>query len=161
MGCAAGFHGDHRGGVPADHFSAQRGRQLFADLALTLSAAICASLLVAVYVVPAAEARWLRWQAAGGKPPGAGWDRLTDGIMALTQGRRRRMAGIGILLALPVLVCWWWFPRLDYLPNGNRNLVFAFVQPAPGANMDFLSREMGGEIARRMQPHLSGESSPG
>lgn len=129
--------------------------QLFADLALTLSATICASLLVAVYVVPAAESRWLgRHITAGGT--NVGWERITAGIMTVTDGRWRRALGIGALLMLPVLLGGLLFPKLDYLPTGNRNLVFAFVQPAPGSNVDFLAREMGGEVVARMQPHLSG-----
>ena len=129
--------------------------QLFADLALTLSAAIVASLLVAVYVVPAAESRWLGPRAVAGGS-GVGWDRITAVIMALTAGRARRAVGIGVLLTLPVLSCWLLFPKLDYLPTGNRNLVFAFVLPAPGSNVEFLADEMGGEVAARMRPHMVG-----
>ena len=130
--------------------------QLFADLAVTLAAAICASLLVAVYVVPATEAHWAARYPPASPAGHSNWDRLSNGIMALTNGGWQRLAWITVLLVTPVVGCWLWLPKLDYLPTGNRNLVFAFVQPAPGSNVDFLATEMGGEVSRQMAPHLPG-----
>ena len=50
--------------------------------------------------------------------------------------------------------------RASYLPQGNRNLVFAFIIPPPGVNIDHLENEMGRVVAQRMQPYLDGKKEP-
>ena len=50
--------------------------------------------------------------------------------------------------------------RASYLPQGNRNLVFAFIIPPPGVNIDHLEDEMGRVVAERMQPYLDGSKEP-
>ena len=134
--------------------------QLFADLAFAIAAAICASLLVAVFVVPAAEEVWTRGKETGGTGWHRSWDRLTDGIMRLTDRPAKRFFWIAALTLLPLAGSVLLRPQIDYLPDGNRNLVFAYVQPMPGANVDFIREEMGNEVVRRMHPHLNGEREP-
>jgi HAE1 family hydrophobic/amphiphilic exporter-1 len=44
-----------------------------------------------------------------------------------------------LLVALAVLaVTWLLLPKLEYLPEGNRNLVFGIILPPPGYNLDTL-----------------------
>jgi multidrug efflux pump subunit AcrB len=133
--------------------------QLFADLALTIAVAVVASLLVAVAIVPTAAKQWLShlqlhdrhshwWQA------GTGW------IMRMTDTPERRALWIGGLIAVPLLITWWLVPKADYLPEGNRNLVFAYILPPPGVNIDHIEQEMGRVIADRIAPYLTGEQEP-
>jgi multidrug efflux pump subunit AcrB len=133
--------------------------QLFADLALTITAAVTTSLLVAITVIPTAANQWLtrlqlhdrhaHWWRAG-----------TRVIMAITDTRGRRASWIGVLISLPLVVSLLLVPKADYLPEGNRNLVFAFILPPPGVNMDHIEKEMGQVIADRMAPYLKGEKHP-
>ncbi|RMD77992.1 MAG: efflux RND transporter permease subunit [Gammaproteobacteria bacterium] len=133
--------------------------QLFADLALGIAAAVSLSLVLAVTVVPTAARAWLG-RGALRDPHTRWWDRLTRGVMAATGSPLRRALWIGGLLAGAAGATWALLPKADYLPEGNRNLVFAFILPPPGTNIDTLEREMGRVVARRMAPYLAGERQP-
>jgi len=133
--------------------------QLFADLAITIAAAIAASLLVALTVVPAGARQWLRHVRLD--DPHAGWWRAGTGlIMGVTGTPLRRAAIIGGLVAACASITWTLLPKADYLPEGNRNLVFAFILPPPGVNIDHLEEEMGKVVAERMRPYVNGEKEP-
>ncbi len=133
--------------------------QLFADLALTIASAVIFSLIVALTVIPTAA-------MIGTKnldlhdPHHAWWERLTTGIMGITNTASRRSMWIVILLTIPLLLIWAFAPKADYLPEGNRNLVFAFIVPPPGVNIDNIQEEMGTVIAERIAPNLAGEAQP-
>jgi multidrug efflux pump subunit AcrB len=133
--------------------------QLFADLALTIAATVSLSLLVAVTVLPTAAAIWLR-KAEMRDPHAHWWDAASNFVMRLTDTPRRRMAWIVGLLTIPLVLVVLLKPEADYLPNGNRNLVFAFILPPPGASVDTLEKELGQVVAKRMQPYVDGIKEP-
>ena len=133
--------------------------QLFADLALTISVAVVASFIMALTVIPTAAASWLRHAKVEDRH--ANWWRgITGAIMRLTDTPMRRALWIVILVTLPVLATWGLAPKADYLPEGNRNLVFAFIIPPPGVNIDHIEKEMGDVIAARIAPYMTGEKQP-
>ncbi len=133
--------------------------QLFADLALTVAAAVVFSLLVAITVLPAAASRWLQ-SSTMVDAHDHWWDRMSRGIMWLTSSSRRRFGWIIGLTLISLSTTYYLFPKPDYLPEGNRNLVFAFILPPPGNNVETLEKEMGQVIADRMAPYISGEKQP-
>ncbi|HFE32506.1 MAG TPA: efflux RND transporter permease subunit, partial [Gammaproteobacteria bacterium] len=133
--------------------------QLFADLALTIAATVSLSLLVAVTVLPAAAATWLK-NIDMHDPHLHWWNNACDFIMRLTDTPRRRALWIVGLISLPLALAWLLKPEADYLPNGNRNLVFAFVLPPPGTSVDTLEKELGQVVAKRMQPYIDGQAEP-
>ena len=157
--------------------------QLFADLALTIAMAVIASMLVALTVIPAASSRWL----ARGRlvDRHARWrEGITSAIVRLTDGPARRAFWIVTLIAVPLGVSLAlaprsilglvpvadrfaalvpdspWALRASYLPQGSRNLVFAFIIPPPGVNIDHLEDEMGAVVAERIRPYIEGEQEP-
>jgi multidrug efflux pump subunit AcrB len=133
--------------------------QLFADLALTIAAAVVASLIVALTVIPTAAKTWLSHTKLVDRH--ANWWRgMTGGIMRLTDTPMRRAMWILLLVSLPIAATWKLLPKADYLPEGNRNLVFAFIIPPPGVNIDHIEKEMGDVIAARIAPYLTGENEP-
>ena len=157
--------------------------QLFADLALTIAMAVIASMLVALTVIPAAASRWLAREQQVDKP--ARWRQgITSAIVRLTDGPARRAFWIVTLTVIPLGITLALAPRsilglvpvperlasqipesplalrASYLPQGNRNLVFAFIIPPPGVNIDHLENEMGRVVAQRMQPYLDGAEEP-
>ena len=157
--------------------------QLFADLALTIAIAVVASMAVALTVIPAASSRWIARERLTDRH--AGWrQRITAGIVRLTDGPARRAFWIVTLITVPLGVTLSLAPksilglvpvperltalvpesplalRASYLPQGNRNLVFAFIIPPPGVNIDHLENEMGRVVAQRMAPYLDGEKEP-
>ncbi len=133
--------------------------QLFADLALTIAATVSISLLVAVTVLPAAASTWLR-NTKMRDPHAHWWDAGSDFVMRLTDTPRRRALWILGLITLPLALATWLKPEADFLPNGNRNLVFAFILPPPGSSIDTLEKELGQVVAQRMQPHIDGTAEP-
>lgn len=140
-------------------FLRDQSGQLFADLALAISAAIVTSLFVATILIPAASAVSL--QSVTFKDSLAKvWDKITDVIASVTQSKSSRTLIIIALIILPIAGSYQFFPQRDYLPTGNRNLVFGFIVPPPGVNIDHIQQEMGNVIAERIQPYIDGELEP-
>lgn len=132
--------------------------QLFADLALTIAVTVSISLIVAVSVVPTSANQWFR-NLDMRDTHAHWWDAISDGVIRLTAAKFRWF-WIGGLITVPLVLTLLLLPRADYLPEGNRNLVFAFIMPPPGSNIDFVEKKMGRVIADRMTPYLDGEKEP-
>ena len=131
--------------------------QLFRDIAVAISVSVVLSLVVASTVIPSLASRILgrRRRAGGDAPQAQAVDEaprrvrlpLIDDVAALFVRavlgftgwvvRRRLRAGLVALVVCggALLVSWQLLPRLDYLPTGNRNLVFGIVLPPPGYNL--------------------------
>jgi multidrug efflux pump subunit AcrB len=133
--------------------------QLFSDLALTIAFAVIASMMMALVILPTMANQWLK-DVNSHDPHRHWWDIITQRIMILTDSRGRRLSWITALVCLPLLLVWLLKPAVDYLPDGNRNLVFAFVHPPPGVNVEHLRTEMGQVVASRLAPYVSGEKQP-
>ena len=157
--------------------------QLFADLALTIAIAVVASMVVALTVIPAASSKWLSREQLVDRQ--AGWRHtVTSAIVRLTDGPARRVFWIAVLTVIPLGISLALAPkailglvpvperfaslvpqsplalRASYLPQGNHNLVFAFIIPPPGVNIDHLEDEMGRVVAERIGPYLDGTKEP-
>lgn len=116
--------------------------QLFRDIGVAISVAVMLSLLVAVTVVPALANALL---TAPPRPllrlPGI--DHLGRGFVALVMGVARLTVGriwLGVSVAAAVsvvalILAWSALPKMEYLPEGNRNLIIGNMQPPPGYNL--------------------------
>ena len=140
-------------------FLADESGQLFADLALTIAVAVTASLVVALTVIPTAAQQWLAKGSLEDRHRNW-WNHIRHVLMRLTDTPLRRVAWIVVLLTIPALVTYQLAPKADYLPVGNRNLVFAFVTPPPGVNIDHIEHEMGQVIAERIRPYYEEDKEP-
>ncbi len=162
--------------------------QLFRDIAVAISVSVILSLIVANTVIPSLASRILG-RARTAVKPGAGGNpgdaagaprRLPlpglDGLARLfvvavvgftswvVRGRVRAVAVVLVVSSGALFAIWVLMPKLDYLPEGNRNLVFGVIMPPPGYNLDTTSG-----IAQRIEdatkPYwatLTGpESAPG
>ncbi|MBO6673438.1 MAG: efflux RND transporter permease subunit [Rhizobiales bacterium] len=117
--------------------------QLFRDIAVAISVSVLLSLLVAVTVIPALSSRLLgRGQQKMLPLPGI--DHLGRGFKALVMMYVRatvRMRALGIVMVTviagtAITASVTFLPQLEYLPEGNRNLVFGLIIPPPGYNLD-------------------------
>ncbi|MEM6741150.1 MAG: efflux RND transporter permease subunit [Pseudomonadota bacterium] len=117
--------------------------QLFRDIAVAISVSVLLSLVVAVTVIPALSSRLLSGVEA--KPmrlPGI--DHIAAGFRAAVMAYTRltvRYRGAGLLMVGGIgtgaaLAAILFLPKLEYLPEGNRNLVFGLIIPPPGYNLD-------------------------
>ena len=133
--------------------------QLFADLAIGLSAGILMSLFAALVIVPGLSHEWLGHETIKDRFTPV-WERWTDKLMQLTADAKRRRRLVALLFIVPAALSLLLIPKADYLPAGNRNLVFAYLLPPPGTNVDTLEKEMGDVIAAKLAPHMTGEKTP-
>ena len=133
--------------------------QLFADLALTIAIAVCASLLVALTILPTLGGSWLGKQEKRDSRT-AVWDRIGRALMKASSTARRRVAIISTLVLLPLALTWSLFPQLDYLPPVKRDAVDAFLQTPPGATWETKDREIVDLLVARLDPYMKGEKQP-
>ena len=140
-------------------FMKDQSGQLFADLAIVISVAIATSLLVASVVIPVAKYKLLAGEELTNLHE-AWWDRATSVIMGLTGTATLRALWIAGLIGAAVTTTYLMFPKTDYMPTGNRNLVIGIIIPPPGVNIDHIEKEMGEVIVERLQPYLEGEKTP-
>ena len=133
--------------------------QLFSDLAITITSAILLSLLAAITIVPTAMNLFFTHKKFN-DPYKNIWKKLSVLIMNLTNSSLRRTSWIILLITIPIAVMYALKPKADYLPDGNRNLAFAFILPPPGINIETVEKEMGKIVATRLLPHIEDEKEP-
>ncbi|MFD2206301.1 efflux RND transporter permease subunit [Kiloniella antarctica] len=126
--------------------------QLFRDIAVAISVSVTLSLVVSITVIPALSRRFLRDHDTDGSDtvkrlhlPGI--DQFGRGfvnfVMAFqTIVVKKKIMAIGLVGAITVIASlgtWKFLPKLEYLPEGNRNLVFGVIIPPPGYNLDTMT----------------------
>ncbi len=127
--------------------------QLFADLAIVISVAVVASLLIAVTIIPTAASRGLS-NVEFRDPHVNWWNSVTEKIMRLTDGRSTRRALIlGIFLSSS-LATWLLLPPANYLPDGRQGWVFAFILPPPGQSVQAAREEFAEPVMERLAPYF-------
>ncbi|WP_299861131.1 efflux RND transporter permease subunit [uncultured Roseobacter sp.] len=117
--------------------------QLFRDIAVAISVSVLLSLVVAVTVIPALASRLLK-QGEQVTMRIWGLDHLAHGFHGLVMRYVRmtvRFRAIGLMMVAAIaggaaIASVIFLPRLEYLPEGNRNLVFGLIIPPPGYNLD-------------------------
>ncbi len=117
--------------------------QLFRDIALAICAAVGLSLIVSITVIPAAAARVLRGRDADAQYHSWRPFRVFSLIPAAIAHMVYKASGSWLVRIIVVLVLTvgsiWGSSRLlppaDFLPTGNRNLIFGLVIPPPGLNI--------------------------
>ncbi|MDH3238620.1 MAG: efflux RND transporter permease subunit [Deltaproteobacteria bacterium] len=117
--------------------------QLFRDIAIAVTAAISLSLFVSVFAIPMMSNqlyRRLKFQAPGTgnlqeNLVGVG-NRMVDALMAVlhlvTKNTATRLVTVLGLTVFSIGTAWLLFPKMEYLPQGNRNLVINILVPPPG-----------------------------
>ncbi|MGF1611763.1 MAG: efflux RND transporter permease subunit [Kiloniellales bacterium] len=139
--------------------------QLFRDIAVAISVAVLLSLIVSITVLPALS----RYLLSGGGPGGTQKikrlhlpviDELAGAFVAFIMAFVRRVVRSRVLATITVggvtlaaaFAAWLFLPKLEYLPEGNRNLVFARMIPPPGYNLDTMT-EIAESIEGSMKPY--------
>jgi len=124
-------------------FIEEEAGQLFRDIAIAISFAVLLSMIISVTVIPSLASRIIRTKRKGGDRPSALTrlaGRLTNGIAAFVYwlcGRViSRLMVVVVLTGLALGMAWFLAPKTEYLPEGNRNLVFGIMIPPPGYSMD-------------------------
>lgn len=163
-------------------FVQEEAGQLFRDIALAISAAVGLSLIISITLIPMATARLLRdgnedlAVESPDHPLTAAptrtfkwynpitWIGLIDSVaqsfvslvVAVNrQIQRQFFSRLFVVFGLIFLAGWvsyllW--PKVEYLPSGNRNLVFGIILPPPGYNLDELTR-LGEIVEEHLRPY--------
>ena len=145
--------------VPIVFIEEQAG-QLFRDIAIAISAGVGLSLLVSITVIPCLSARILtttnrgRRRRAGRKKKIA--DRIGDFVYWMCGSVGARMVIVLGLTVFALGVITQFLPKAEYLPSGNRNLIFGVVLPPPGYNTEKYVR-LGESIESVLTPHWDAE----
>lgn len=143
--------------------------QLFRDIAVAISVAVVLSLVVAVTLIPAMANRLLGDRKGGSltmlRIP------IVDDIaglfasMVLAFTRRvvaSRLLAITVVALVTVTagtLAWTFLPKLEYLPEGNQNLVFGIVIPPPGYNLETMT-DIATDVEAAVKPLWASETGP-
>jgi hydrophobic/amphiphilic exporter-1 (mainly G- bacteria), HAE1 family len=152
-------------------FVQEEAGQLFQDIALAITGAVGLSLVVSMTLISTASARLLHRDEAG---PEISQSTTVSGLGSVAglmtsfggafvgaivgfnqwvqQGTARRLAVILALVGFSFAGSWAFWPRVEYLPNGNRNLIFAILLPPPGYNLNQLM-ELGQTVEGNLRPY--------
>ncbi len=119
--------------------------QLFRDIAVAISVSVMLSLLVAVTLIPALSNGLLggvKSENSGFRVPVlddfASWfTRFWTGYARFVVRQKFfAVALVALIVTVAGTISILVIPKLDYLPKGNRNLVFGIVLPPAGYNLD-------------------------
>ena len=161
--------------------------QLFRDIAVAISVSVVLSLIVASTVIPSLASRILgrkifgvdrspvaravddaapyRLRLPGIDDAAALFVRVVLGFTGWVVRRRLRAAAVAIVVCGGALfVSWLLLPRLDYLPTGNRNLVFGVLLPPPGYNLETtmgIARSVEDAVRPLWQSETGPDAAPG
>lgn len=157
--------------------------QLFRDISLAIVASVTLSLVVSITVIPAAMSRFMRAKADekehgrirssfeslfGLAPALAKMNRmLADRVYWVMTGWRGwslRPAIIIVMTVASLLGAYLLKPPLDYLPAGNRNLVFGGLLIPPGYSQEQMT-DVANRIEDQLRPYVGvdtgGDDVPG
>ncbi|MEE8535997.1 MAG: efflux RND transporter permease subunit, partial [Kiloniellales bacterium] len=147
--------------------------QLFRDIAVAISVSVLLSLVVSITVIPALSKRLFssRTSTRGSgrlvRLPLPGIDFLAGALVRGFMGFIRLVVGSRLLatvLVAGVTVAaaagaWLYLPKLGYLPEGNRKLIFGVIIPPPGYNLATMT-EIAEQIESEIMPHWASVSGP-
>lgn len=135
--------------------------QLFKDIAIAVTSAVSFSLFVSISVIPML---WKKFASLSGKEPrDAGaiaqfGHRMVEFIMSIVKlSLKNTMTKITTIITLAVIsvsAIFLLFPKLDYLPQGNKNLIFNILITPPGLSYEE-RYNMGAYLMKGIEPHIN------
>ncbi|MCD9004758.1 efflux RND transporter permease subunit [Luteimonas sp. XNQY3] len=134
-------------------FIEEEAGQLFSDIAIAIVAAIVASLIVAITVVPALTAHQ---GGSGAVQPAVGdghFERLTQALVWWVLTPRRRVAVIAATVLVSVVGVVVLTPPAEYLPEGEETRIFAEMVAPPGYSLTEMHR-IADDLIRDLRPHV-------
>lgn len=152
-------------------FMEEEAGQLFKDIAIAITSAILLSLFVSVSVIPMLSNQFFKLsdkrKLAKGKKLNqkrevtgvAAWfgGLFSGGMMGLVRLALKnwatRIATIATVLGASALIVMLLWPKMEYLPTGNRNLIINILIPPPGLSYDE-RMEIGEYIYSELEPFM-------
>lgn len=126
-------------------FVQEEAGQLYSDIAIAISGAILASMLIAVFVVPVSLAKLTKnkeFVTVSRTTSERKWLKFTA---LFTQSRTSaRGYSVAFFLIIPALA-WWFMPAAEYLPEGEEPKAFSMMIAPPGYNLTEM-QQIGDEL---------------
>ena len=135
--------------------------QLFKDIAIAVTSAVSFSLFVSIAVIPMLWKKFASISKA--EPRGESGltkfgNSLVDMFMSVVNWSLKsiatKLATISTLAILSVSIIYFMFPKMDYLPQGNKNLIFNILIPPPGLSYEE-RYDMGAYLMKKIEPHIN------
>lgn len=107
-------------------------------------------------LVPSHDVELAHWPWRWQHPAGAGWAvlALACGMFMFMIWRMPRFAVAVAMMTWAIGLSLQLMPDTEYLPTGNKNLVFGRLQPPPGYNVDQLQK-LAEQVESRLRPYWS------
>ena len=162
-------------------FVKEEAGQLFKDIAVAVSCSVALSLIVSVTVIPSLSARVLAVPKAlavvsDDRMPMKGFFSISNllglgslgrmvangfgGFFVWIYGRTiLRICLVVIMTGAALAMAWLLMPKTEYLPQGNRNLLFGIILPPPGYNLQEMVG-IGRSIEEDLAPYWNEGRSP-
>jgi HAE1 family hydrophobic/amphiphilic exporter-1 len=143
-------------------FVQEEAGQLFRDIAIAVSCAVILSLFVSVSVIPMLSEKL--FSTIGRKKVvkkettftslGNGLANMIMSMVHLAiRNTMTRLATIFLLTAVSIISAWMLLPKMEYLPQGNRNLVISLLIPPPGLSYEE-NKEIGDRFFNATKEHI-------
>jgi HAE1 family hydrophobic/amphiphilic exporter-1 len=151
-------------------FMKDEAGQLFRDIALAITFSVALSLVVSVTVIPMLSNRLMAFSlkrassgvSARGHVLASLGARVVDAYMGLVGWAIKtpltRLVTIFTLLVLAGASVFFFLPKMEYLPQGNRNLLMNILIPPPGISYTERSDVWKKNIFKVIEPHLKKET---
>ena len=145
-------------------FIEEEAGQLFRDIAIAVTCAILLSLFVAVSVIPMFSNRLFGLRKnnntfKGNRITRIGFS-LVDAIMGLvglaTRNWITRITTVTVLTIFSISLAVFLTPKMEYLPQGNRNFVVSLLVPPPGLSYKE-RKEIGETIFSSVSPYIDND----
>lgn len=158
-------------------FVQETSGQLFRDIALAIACAVGLSMIISFTMIPTAAARLFQHTGSKRRPEKSRPNSRSDiesepaGVVRLISAFGRRFSDwvadsnrwivasplrssvlIATMVAFSFGVSYVLWPKVEYLPSGNRNFVFCSLSPPPGYNIEQLM-QMGEKLESDLQPY--------
>jgi multidrug efflux pump subunit AcrB len=138
-------------------FIVEEAGQLYSDVAISVSASIVASMLVAIVIVPVANAH-LNLPPAG--KFGAPLSRLEQWVLnsssSVVSRKGRRWTCVCLTLLVGLVSVTLLMPPAEYLPEGEEPKVFARLSAPSGYSLETM-KQVGDELNRYLMPFIDAD----
>ncbi|NWF66485.1 MAG: efflux RND transporter permease subunit, partial [Campylobacterales bacterium] len=146
-------------------FMKNEAGQLFKDIAIAATASVAFSMFVSIFVIPSLYSQIVRFSKQ--KKSGTIAEKKESSYTLI--GRKindtiiyfvdlsiknvfTRVMTVLSLVAFSCVSVYMFFPKLDYLPQGNRNLVFNILIPPPGLSYEE-NKKVGAILTEKFLPY--------
>ena len=141
--------------------------QLFKDIAIAVTAAVSFSLFVSISVIPMLWNQLMKFSQHethqfkekesiivdfGHKIN----EKIMSAVRWTLQSKQHQITTVVLLVIFSASSVWVLFPKMEYLPQGNRNLIFNIMIPPPGLSYNE-SKEIGESVYEKLEKYTKAE----